>query len=69
VRDIANRGPLLFNGTKMRTLGFFNERQFWLEDDDTEFHVRAYYGHKWITGEEGRYVHYRVHRAFHHRLV
>ena len=26
VRDIANRGPLLFNGSKMRSLGFFDER-------------------------------------------
>ena len=50
VRDIANRGPLIFNGTKMRALGFFNERQFWLEDDETEFHVRAFYKYKWITG-------------------
>ena len=50
VRDIANRGPLIFNGTKMRALGFFNERQFWLEDDDTEFHVRAFYQFGWITG-------------------
>jgi len=50
VRDIANRGPLIFNGTMMRALGFFNERQFWLEDDDTEFHVRAFYQFGWITG-------------------
>eukprot|EP01036_Dinobryon_divergens_P026074 gene26074-34681_t len=50
VRDNANRGPLLFNATKMIDMGFYNERDFWLEDDETEYHVRAYYKHKWITG-------------------
>lgn len=34
----------------MIDMGFYNERDFWLEDDETEYHVRAYYKHKWITG-------------------
>jgi hypothetical protein len=34
----------------MRDMGFYNERDFWLEDDETEYNVRAYYKHKWITG-------------------
>ena len=43
-------GPLIFNATKMKILKYFNERQFWLEDDETEFHVRAFYEYHWITG-------------------
>jgi len=34
----------------MRDMMFYNERDFWLEDDETEYHVRAFYKHGWITG-------------------
>jgi hypothetical protein len=34
----------------MREIFFLDEKNFWLEDDDTDFHVRAFYEKKWITG-------------------
>eukprot|EP01041_Mallomonas_annulata_P007438 gene7438-15215_t len=50
IRETSNRGPLIIHAKKMQQLGFFDERNFLLSNDDHDLHVRAFAYHRWITG-------------------
>jgi hypothetical protein len=50
IRDSSNRGPLIFRGYMMREMGFFDEQNFLLSNDDHDVHSRAYAAHRWLTG-------------------
>lgn len=50
VRDSANRGPLLLHASRTRQLGFLDEENYWLGDDEHDLNFRAYAAHGWIAG-------------------
>jgi GT2 family glycosyltransferase len=49
IRETSNRGSLMFRGDMMRSLGFFDERNFLNGNDDHDIHARAIY-RGWYTG-------------------
>eukprot|EP00041_Stephanoeca_diplocostata_P031077 m.958537 g.958537 ORF g.958537 m.958537 type:complete len:459 (-) comp23881_c0_seq1:2553-3929(-) len=50
IRETANRGPLLLDAIKTKTLGYLDELNFRLARDDHDFHCRARVDHHWVTG-------------------
>ncbi len=50
VRDTSNRGPLVLDAEKTKTLGYFDEFHFHLGSDDHDLHARAYFQMGWVTG-------------------
>ena len=50
VRDTVNRGPLLLRADRMCTLGFFDEHNFFLGDDDHNLMLRAFVAQGWKSG-------------------
>jgi hypothetical protein len=41
IRESSNRGPLMYRGSMMRAIGFFDERNFLNGNDDHDLHARA----------------------------
>lgn len=50
IRDSSTRGPLLFHMGKLRDLGFFDEQNYILGNDDHDLHLRAYEHNQYVTG-------------------
>lgn len=50
VRETSNRGPLLFSAKKLQVMGFLDERNFLLGNDDHDLHLRAWAKQGWVTG-------------------
>jgi GT2 family glycosyltransferase len=52
IRDIINRGPILFDNEKLKELGYLNEYFYPMGQDDTEICLRAY-RKGWLVGSYG----------------
>ena len=50
VRDTGNRGPLLLHADRSRHLGYLDEDNYWLGDDEHDLNFRAYATHRWVSG-------------------
>ena len=50
VRDTCNRGPLLLHAARTRTLGYLDEKNYWLGDDVHDLNFRAYASNRWVAG-------------------
>ncbi|DBB14312.1 TPA: hypothetical protein ACH3X3_001246 [Trebouxia sp. C0006] len=50
VRESVNRGPLLLRADRATSLGFFDERNFILENDDHNMMLRALINYGWKSG-------------------
>ena len=50
VRDTINRGPLLLHADRIRTIGFLDEHNFYLADDDHNMALRAFTQYGWKSG-------------------
>lgn len=48
--ETVNRGPLLFDADKLRALGYLDEQNFVLGDDDHDLMARAWFQKKWRCG-------------------
>jgi glycosyltransferase involved in cell wall biosynthesis len=48
--ETCNRGPLLFVGERLKKLGYLDEVNFVLGDDDHDVMARAWAHEKWING-------------------
>lgn len=49
IRDSCVRGPLLFHASRLRTLNFFDWKNFYMDNSDHDLHCRAH-AFKWKTG-------------------
>jgi len=50
VRPTSNRGPLLLDAAKAHTLGYLDEYNYRIMNDDHDFHCRAALERGWVTG-------------------
>jgi hypothetical protein len=50
IRDSSTRGPLLFHMSSLRELGFYDERNYILGNDDHDLHLRAFEERRYVTG-------------------
>ena len=50
VRDSGNRGPLLLHAARTRLLGYLDEKNYWLGDDDHDLNFRAFASNRWVAG-------------------
>jgi len=50
ISNTCNRGPLLLDGEKLRTLGYLDEKNYFLDDSDHDLFARAYIQKGWICG-------------------
>lgn len=50
VRETVNRGPLLLHADRLRTIGLFDELNFFLGDDDHNMALRAFTQYGWKSG-------------------
>lgn len=50
VRQTSNRGPLMIDRSKALEIGFLDAENYVMENDDHEFHLRAWIRKRWITG-------------------
>lgn len=50
VRETINRGPLLLHADRIRTIGFLDEHNFYLGDDDHNLALRAFTKYGWKSG-------------------
>ena len=50
VAETCNRGPLMLDVSKLKELGYLDERNFYLDNSDHDLFCRAYYFKKWICG-------------------
>jgi hypothetical protein len=50
VYDTGNRGPLLLHAARTRLLGYLDEENYWLGDDDHDLNFRAYALNRWVAG-------------------
>jgi len=50
VRPTGNRGPLLYNASKFRQMGYLNELYFLMDADDHAFHTSAVHSQGWVSG-------------------
>jgi len=46
----CNRGPLLLDSSKLKTMKYMDEQHFFLHDSDHDLFARAYYLNGWRTG-------------------
>ena len=49
-REICNRGPLLLDRQKLKSLNFLDEKNFYQCNSEHDMFFRAYYLHKYICG-------------------
>lgn len=50
VRPTGNRGPILYNASKFRQMGYLNELQYLMDADDHAFHISAVRSQGWVSG-------------------
>lgn len=50
IRGTSNRGPLLLDAAKLKTLGYLDEMNYRIMNDDHDLHCRAALDHRWVTG-------------------
>jgi glycosyltransferase involved in cell wall biosynthesis len=50
VCDTGNRGPLLLHAARTRLLGYLDEMNYWLGDDEHDLNFRAYALNRWVAG-------------------
>jgi len=50
VRPTGNRGPLLYNASKFRQMGYLNELRFLMDKDDHTIHTLALRSQGWVSG-------------------
>lgn len=50
IGETCNRGPLLFDKEKLKTLKYLDEVNFFLENDEHDLFARAYVEHGWLCG-------------------
>ena len=50
IRQTSNRGPLLLVHSKAKQLGYLDELNYMLANDDHDFHCRAFLEKGWVTG-------------------
>jgi len=50
VGETCNRGPLMLDLEKLRSLGFLDEKSYFLNNSDHDLFARAYYKNEWICG-------------------
>lgn len=50
IRDVVNRGPIAFDGDKIKKLNYFDESYAPYTWDDIDICVRAFENYKWICG-------------------
>ena len=56
ITSTNNRGPLMFRADALRALGYFDEVNYYLGDDDHDLNQRAYVAYGWRAAY--RYVHF-----------
>jgi hypothetical protein len=50
IGETCNRGPLLFDKEKLKTLKYLDEANYFLENDEHDLFARAYVEHGWRCG-------------------
>jgi glycosyltransferase involved in cell wall biosynthesis len=50
VNETCNRGPLLLDTEKVKSLGYLDEANFYLDNSDHDLFTRAWVQNKWICG-------------------
>jgi glycosyltransferase involved in cell wall biosynthesis len=50
VYETCNRGPLLLDHAKLKTLGYLDEQNFYLDNSDHDLFARAWAFRRWICG-------------------
>ena len=50
IRDTNNRGPLLLHAARTRFLGYFDEFNLYLGEDEHDLNFRAYIHRRWLAG-------------------
>jgi glycosyltransferase involved in cell wall biosynthesis len=50
ISETCNRGPLMLDTKKVRELGYLDEKNYFLDNSDHDFFVRAYAQKHWICG-------------------
>lgn len=50
IMQTCNRGPLLFLNDRLKELGYLDEQNFVLGDDDHDINLRAFNYKKWVSG-------------------
>lgn len=50
VRDTANRGPLLLRAAYVKQLGYLDEQNFFMANDDHDLFARGWSQHNWVAG-------------------
>eukprot|EP00038_Savillea_parva_P011494 m.197907 g.197907 ORF g.197907 m.197907 type:complete len:564 (+) comp20269_c0_seq1:213-1904(+) len=50
IRPTSNRGPLLLDADKVKSLGYLDEWNYHMMNDDHDFHCRAALDRQWVTG-------------------
>jgi len=50
VNEVCNRGPLLLDAAKTRSMGYLDETNFYLDYSEIDMVLRAYDSHGWICG-------------------
>ena len=50
VSEACNRGPLVLDAEKTRTMGFLDEMNYYLDYSEIDMFLRAYESYKWICG-------------------
>lgn len=50
IMETVNRGPLCLDAEKLKVMGYLDETNFYLADDDHDLMARAFYQKKWVCG-------------------
>lgn len=50
IGETCNRGPLLLDKEKLKSIKYLDEVNYFLENDDHDLFARAYVEHKWVCG-------------------
>jgi len=50
ISNTCNRGPLLLDGEKVRSVGYLDEQNYFLDNSDHDLFARAYVEKGWICG-------------------
>jgi glycosyltransferase involved in cell wall biosynthesis len=50
VMQTCNRGPILFSNERLKEMGYLDELNFVLADDDHDINIRAFSKNNWVSG-------------------
>ena len=50
IGETCNRGPLMLDSEKLRSLGYLDEKNYFLDNSDHDLFARAYFEKKWTCG-------------------